>query len=61
LPFKYKSIKNYVIQFNILRKIMTEENQVAAPVSDKELNFRALENKYRRELENERTARMEAD
>ena len=29
--------------------------------SDKELNFRALEAKYQRELERERSARMEAE
>ncbi len=47
---------------------MTEnevQNQSAAAqenkVSDKELNFRALESKYRRELEQERAARAEAE
>ena len=43
---------------------MTEElqnNQATPQISDKELNFRALENKYKRELENERMARMEAE
>lgn len=40
----------------------TQENQaqVAAP-SDKELNFRALEAKYQRQLEQERAARVEAE
>jgi len=39
-----------------------EENQanVATP-SDKELNFRALEAKYQRQLEQERSARLEAE
>lgn len=40
----------------------TQENQaqVAQP-SDKELNFRALEAKYQRQLEQERAARLEAE
>jgi hypothetical protein len=40
----------------------TNENQaqVAAP-SDKELNFRALEAKYQRQVEQERAARLEAE
>ncbi len=42
------------------------ENQTVAPVqeqkiSDKELNFRAMETKYRRDLEQERQARLEAE
>ena len=44
---------------------MTSENQVAqtqeTKSNDKELNFRALEAKYQRELEKERAARMEAE
>ncbi len=43
---------------------MTEqaENQVQTPVtSDKELNFRALESRYQRQLEQERAARLEAE
>lgn len=44
---------------------MTAENQVAqtqeTKSNDKELNFRALEAKYQRELERERAARIEAE
>jgi hypothetical protein len=40
---------------------MTEENQPVSQDSSKEFNFRALENKYKRELEAERIARMEAE
>lgn len=39
----------------------TQENQVEQKVSDKELNFRALEAKYQRQLEQERQARLEAE
>lgn len=40
----------------------TQENQVQEQKpSDKELNFRALEAKYQRELERERQARLEAE
>lgn len=40
----------------------TQENQVEQPkVSDKELNFRALEQKFQRQLEQERAARLEAE
>jgi hypothetical protein len=40
----------------------TQENQVEqAKPSDKELNFRALEQKYQRQLEQERNARLEAE
>lgn len=42
--------------------IPTEENQVVdQKPSDKELNFRRLEEKYQRELEKERHARLEAE
>ena len=38
------------------------ENQVQdAPQSDKEINFRALESRYQRQLEQERSARIEAE
>jgi hypothetical protein len=40
----------------------TEQNQVQdTQVSNKELNFRALEQKYQRQLETERAARIEAE
>lgn len=42
----------------------TQENQAIIlenKTSDKELNFRALEQKYQRQLEQERTARLEAE
>ncbi len=40
----------------------TQENQVEqSKSSDKELNFRALEQKYQRQLEQERNARLEAE
>ncbi len=40
----------------------TQENQVEqAKPSDKELNFRALEQKYQKQLEQERSARLEAE
>lgn len=44
--------------------VSTQENQVQSQEqkpSDKELNFRALEAKYQRQLEQERAARMEAE
>ena len=34
---------------------------IDSKASDKELNFRALEAKYKRELEQERNARLEAE
>lgn len=44
---------------------MTAQTQESQPqenkVNDKELNFRALETKYQRELEKERAARLEAE
>lgn len=39
----------------------TQENQIEQPKNDKELNFRALEQKYQRQLEQERAARLEAE
>src|ERR1700733_1443819 len=39
----------------------TQESQVQAPQDNKELNFRALEAKYQRQLEQERSARLEAE
>ena len=40
----------------------TQENQVEQPKqSDKELNFRALEAKYQRQIEQERNGRLEAE
>lgn len=39
--------------------VPSQENQ--APSNDKELNFRALESKYQRELQQERNARLEAE
>jgi len=42
--------------------LSTQENQAEqAKPSDKELNFRALEQKYQRQLEQERNARLEAE
>jgi len=43
---------------------MTEtvvQSQVEQKPQDKEMNFRALENKYQRALEQERAARMDAE
>jgi hypothetical protein len=39
----------------------TQENQVEQTKNDKELNFRALETKYQRALEEERQARLQAE
>lgn len=39
----------------------TQENQVEQPKNDKELNFRALESKYQKALEQERQGRLEAE
>ena len=38
-----------------------EENQVQNQTSDKELNFRKLEERYQRQLDQERAARLEAE
>lgn len=38
-----------------------QENQVEQPKNDKELNFRALESKYQKALEQERQGRLEAE
>jgi len=38
-----------------------QESQVQAPQDNKELNFRALEAKYQRQLEQERAGRLEAE
>ena len=44
---------------------MTDSAQITPPVeakpTEKELNFRALEAKYQRQLEQERAARLEAE
>jgi len=41
--------------------LVTENQEQSKQVSDKELNFRALEAKYQRQLDAERTARQEAE
>lgn len=41
--------------------VPTPDNQVQEKSNDKELNFRALEQKYQRQLEQERAARIEAE
>ncbi len=38
-----------------------QQNQTEQKTNDKELNFRALEQKYQRQLDQERTARIEAE
>lgn len=41
--------------------VPTQDNQIQEKSNDKELNFRALEQKYQRQLEQERAARIEAE